>query len=206
MPVYDEYEVRHGNEDALLEDKFGTLKQFMLNFTSRYSYMCEGGMRQVFVEYAGPYYDLGGRYAGFQLIHDFMNFTDPISSHPDLFKQRVETLVASGGTTATAAAIDFVREEVLTNDTYRPGSVRIVILGTDGAPTDLHGMDSDEEDDKAEEAVRRIKVDDDVFFVFLKFGDDYREEWFKGVADAIYDTSFVSLGNLLDEQFLCFPI
>ncbi|KAH9258911.1 hypothetical protein BASA81_002975 [Batrachochytrium salamandrivorans] len=157
-------------------------------------------IRMAFVQYAGPSFHEPGIY---DTIVDFSNFTQALATDAGLFADRVLALQPYGGSTATAEALDFVRTNVLTADTARPGSKRIVVLATDGGPTDPYGVNSDDAVLDAERAVQQLKDEHDILFVLLKPGSDYPNNWFGETIDFAYDTTFSTLMDLLDNSFLC---
>jgi hypothetical protein len=129
----------------------------------------------------------------FKTILAFRNITDPIASDSALFLDDIATLNAVGGTSDTAGAIDFVRTELLRSEDKRPGSHRIVVLATDGDPSDGDGASTEETRLLAEAATLSLRAEDDVIFVFLRFTEhlvSYHPEFMNTSANYIYDSTF----------------
>lgn len=152
-------------------------------------------------QYSGAFNDQPG---AFTTVNATLNVTDPAAIDLDAFLTSISPLDAVGGTTDTAGAIDYVRTVMFTPQNKRPGSHRIVILATDGRPTDQNGVETETALIASETAVDAIRAEDDVIFVFLRIGNDYPIDFMVGHANYIYDTTFATLNNLLQESFLCF--
>ncbi|KAH9253570.1 hypothetical protein BASA81_008406 [Batrachochytrium salamandrivorans] len=122
----------------------------------------------------------------------------------DLFVDSVNTLSAVGGTTDTSGALDYVRKHMFTEQNRRVGGTRVVVLGTDGHPTDSDGAQTPQTDHAAELAVQHLRDEDDVIFIFLRLGEDYPLNWMESYANYIYQTTYATLQELNSHQnFMC---
>jgi hypothetical protein len=162
------------------------MSDFITNFTEQKG-LSGDGIRMGYLTFAGPYtFD-----PQFYTIHDTLNVTDvPNSVTTSLFTADVGSLSAHGGTTDTSGAIDYVRTAMFTEENLRPGSHRIVILATDGYPTDSSGVETTAATDAAHAATLNLRAEDQVVFVFLKLGNDYPPGFMEDEANYIYDSTF----------------
>ncbi|KAH9254835.1 hypothetical protein BASA81_007085 [Batrachochytrium salamandrivorans] len=167
--------------------------------------LAEDRTRMGFLQYAGPTLTS----TEYTTIGRNLNVTDSAATNVAEFVSVINSLVATGGTTNTAGAIDFVREYMFTAANKRPGSHRIVILLTDGNPSDINGDDTPPEPiDQANAAVASLRAEDDVIFVFIKMDDmsNYQEDFLEVETNYQYESTYATLGDLLNSPFLCFQI
>jgi hypothetical protein len=169
---------------------FSNMTDFIAQFALLQDFSLEN-TRMGYVVFAGPFDPEPD--PNFKTILAYLNITDPIASDSALFLDDVATLNAVGGTTNTAGAIDFVRTELLRPEDKRPGSHRIVVLATDGDPTDGDGTATEETRLLAEAATLNLRAEDDVIFVFLRFTEhlvSYHPDYMVTSANYIYDSTF----------------
>lgn len=202
-PVYQEY------EGLLLEDWTRDMRQFITDFTAQVI-MSPTDTRQAIVQYAGEYW-VNDVYSAFTTIGPYRTFSDPTATSNSLWNSHISSVVTIGGTSNTTGAIDWVRMNILTPDTVRPGATRIVVLVVDGAPSNRAGIPSNLENDAlvvaAETSAAALVAEDGAIFVVLEYANDqYPPNWFTDVAHSIYLATSVSQLNALltSSEFLCF--
>lgn len=149
--------------------------------------------RQAFVEYAGDFI-----FYHYPLIGNVSDFASPRSTNVTLFNEFVQSLQASGGTTNTPYALDYVRTSIFTPQSFRPGSRRIVVLATDGRPTDNFGLPSDLS--LTQKAAMELRKDTGALLVLIKIGYDFSPNFLKNETDVIiqidnYDALTSLIGN-----------
>lgn len=188
--------------------KFDLLKSFITDFSQTMT-MSNSDVRQGFLEFSGPVDDGSGPKG--PTIGPYLLFNDSTSTSLSGFTAAISSLIDMKGTTNTPEAINFVREVVLTPETDRLDSFRIVILGTDGFPTNAEGVNDQAMADQAEAAAINLQLEDNAIFVFLQIGDAslYPPNWFRTIADKVYEvSSFSTLYTLLTggDPFLCMQL
>jgi hypothetical protein len=169
---------------------FSNMTDFITQFALLQEFSLEN-TRMGYLVFSGPFDPEPN--LNFKTIQAFLNITDPIASGSALFLEDIATLDAVGGTTDTAGAIDFVRTELLRSEDKRPGSHRIVVLATDGDPTDNVGDSTEESRLLAEAASVLLRAEDDVIFVFLRFTEhlvSYHPDFMVASANYIYNSTF----------------
>jgi hypothetical protein len=192
QPIYSGYEV--------IEDRMYLLASFITSFTNNKIVMSDIQARQGFIQYSGEYY-LNNQY----IAYHFINSVQELTSNKTLFLNRMNSLTVPGGTTNTSGILKHTRLFTLTNDNRRNGAIRVVVLVTDGYPSDRNGF-TITNGTQSELEASQLKEEDDVFFVFLRIGNDYPANWFGGgIADKIY---LVDSFNTLESQLLVqnFPL
>jgi hypothetical protein len=113
------------------------MTRFIVNFSKRLD-ISASNTRLAYLTFAGP--NPTDPSKGFKTLNQNLNLTDfNTSVNFTLFSANLLSLSPVGGTTDTAGALDFVRTSMLTPENYRPGTHRVVILATDGFPTDSNG-------------------------------------------------------------------
>lgn len=177
---------------------FQVVKDFVQTFTDQTA-MSSQLVRQAFLNFGGP------DQLGFSVnstIGTFVNFSNPVSESQVDFKVALSNSSGVGGSTNTPVAVDFARSDILTSDTVRPGFKRIVVLMTDGFPTNATGHNTD--GTATEQAVQDMIMEDNVTFVFVQFvgGQAYPPQWFDGTAHVVYETTIATLPTLAP-TFLC---
>ena len=187
--------------EVVTTDNFAHIRSFILQFDPS---MGVNETRQGFVEFAGEY-SPNGWYVSYVNIIRVLNITSSRSS----FRDNVATLQAEGGTTNTAYAITYVKDAMLSPDALhgRDGSQKIVILITDGRPSNSQGVNDDAMETLAEAAAQDLITTRGVLFVFVRIGNDYLPGWFTTVTPYIYQVaSFGAMSELWSNQsgFLCF--
>jgi len=189
-------------EAVYSEDRFAYLRGFLMNFTDTVE-MSPSAVRQGYLEYSGEVLN-GGVVTG-TILGPVLNVTDQIASDKASFLASVASLSPIGGTTNTPFAIDYVRNNMFTSTNRRENSFRIVILVTDGFPTDNRGLTNPSLNTATENAAVQLRDEDDVIFIFVKVGTDYPVNWFNQVAEKVYEVaSFSQLYELLErDDFLC---
>lgn len=193
--------MQEGLSGLSFPSKWDALRSFLLTFVETLP-LGVTSTRMGFVRYAGEFVRMGV-YQGFQLIDGVVNVTDLDAISVPGLQARLVAMNATGGTTNTAGALDYVRTTMFHPGNYRPRSHRIVILATDGHPTDEGGMESTQAVSDAENAARQLKDEDDVAFVMIRFGDTYPPGFLVNQSDFTYNTTFQTLDRLLWEGFLC---
>ena len=183
-----------------MNHKFQNATRFISDFINTTT-ISPDDMRMGYIEFSGPFGD------EFRTVVATLNVTDPIAQDTESIRNSVLSLVPEGGTSATADAIDYVRINMFTPDNLRAGSKRIVVLLSDGNPTDSTGSYNITLVELANQAALNIRQEDDVIFVFVKVGTDYNPALFQGIVNHVYQTTdFSTLNNLLAEDFMCFDI
>lgn len=181
--------------------KWDALRSFLLTFVETLP-LGVTSTRMGLVRYAGEFVRWGV-YQGFQLIDGVVNVTDLDAVSVPGLQALLAIMNATGGVTNTAGALDYVRTTMFHPGNYRPRSHRIVILVTDGLPTNAQGMESTQAVSDAENAAQHLKDEDDVVFVLLRFGPTFPQTFLMNQSDFTYNTSFQTLDRLLREDFLC---
>ena len=203
-------EAAHGEYEAI--NKFGDLQQFIVDFTGTVA-MSENATRQGILEFSGEIWQLNASFSPVYVsgsnLGPQLNISDQKASSNSEFVQFVDDMSDMGGNTNTPFAIDHVRTTMFTPENYRQDAFRVVILGTDGFPTNIFGINDDVLANETEVAAEKLRDEDDVLFVFLRIGNAtlYPPNWFEEVADKIYAVaSFSALSTLLQEGFLCLDV
>lgn len=187
--------------------QFDKTREFVAGFTDLVS-MSPTSVRQSVVLFAGEdWADTpdGLQYQFGQNIGPVLQLNETDANSNAGFQSFLETNFSiMYGTTNTPYAIDYVRTQVLTTANQRPGAFRIVILITDGYPTDIFGADNATMAAETEVAVTNLQAEDGALFVSVKVSPPaYPPSWFVTIADKIYEVnSFMDLQGLLD-TFLC---
>ena len=196
-PYYDQYNP--------IQSRFESARAFIQGFTDSIS-MSSTTIRQSVVVFSGPNLD-DPDYENTPVIGDFVLFNNTASESNTAFQDFLtnDMSLLMGGAN-TPEALNFVRTQVLTSQTQRPGVFRFVVLITDGAPSN----GSEEPDDglvfDTIEAIQSIQTENNAFVVFLKTVNtegSYPSEWNETVFDYTYLVEdFVYLSSLTD-TFLC---
>lgn len=181
--------------------KWDALRSFLLTFVETLP-LGVTSTRMGLVRYAGEFVR-GGVYQGFQLIDGVVNVTDLDAISVPGLQALLAIMNATGGVTNTAGALDYVRTTMFHPGNYRPRSHRIVILVTDGLPTNAQGMESTQAVSDAENAAKNLKDEDGVIFVLLRFGPTFPQTFLMNQSDFTYNTTFQTLDRLPREGFLC---
>jgi hypothetical protein len=122
-------------------DAVQNVTEFIVDFASqRLTLGSETQARMGMILYAGPC-DLA-ECTNFHTIYQNLNVSEPAASNITKFSQFATPITGTGGTTNTPGALDYVRTTMLRPDNLRPGSKRVVILVTDGYPSDRTGVGS----------------------------------------------------------------
>lgn len=188
-----------------IEDKdraFLNMTTFVGDFAATRT-LSETQTRMGFLQFTGP----SQAHPGLTTIGETLNLTEPSASNLAGFVSAVGALGDLGGTTDTITAIEYVREHMFTPENKRPNVNRIVILMTDGDPTDNMGASVDDSAiEQVNQAVVALREEDDVIFVLVRLGDlvDYSDDFLLGVVDFRYDTAYDELQEFLLSDFLCF--
>lgn len=182
--------------------KFDDLKKFVQDFSGVVD-MSPTATRQGYVVFSGPEFDPEtGTYFG-NTIGENVNVSTPTATNKPAFINSIQSISNLGGSTDTPAAINYVRQVMFTNGNKRPNAFRVVILGTDGYPTDQDGFKSDAMVNQSEANAQLLRDEDDVLFIFLRIGADYPANWFRQIAEKVYEVvSFQELSTILG-SFLC---
>lgn len=181
--------------------KWDALRSFLLTFVETLP-LGVTSTRMGLVQYAGEFVRWGV-YQGFQLINEVVNVTDLDAISVPGLQSRLIAMNAPGGVTNTAGALDYVRTAMFHPGNYRPGSHRVVVLATDGYPSDEGGMESTQAVSDAENAAQHLKDEDGVIFVLLRFGPTFPQTFLMNQSDFTYNTTFQTLDRLPREGFLC---
>lgn len=173
--------------------------------------MSNVNVRQAYLQYAGPYYSVVTQaYIAYHFLGPYALFNQTVSTSSSLFTNFITGQSAIGGLTDTAQAIDWVRINVFTPETYRVNARRVAVLITDGAPSDQYGDPGTAVNTAAETAASNLKTEDGVIFIYLRMADlvrgngyiDYPTNWFQGIYDYMYSIpgGFPALPTLLTTQ------
>ncbi|KAH9260455.1 hypothetical protein BASA81_001625 [Batrachochytrium salamandrivorans] len=169
------------------------LTDFLAKFTSKVD---PTSTRQGFVEYAGPYFRLPGSdtiLSSFALSHNQTGFISALDG-----------LSPVGGTTNTASALDFVHATFLAENRTVASRHTIVVLASDGSPTDVYGDDTAEAEQLASLAAQRLTQLPNVELAFLRLGEfHYRPNFLLQEANYVYLSQYERLSALLKDEFLC---
>jgi hypothetical protein len=196
-------------ETVIKPDNFKIIKDFIFNVTKNME-MGPQFTRQAFVEYAGEYYNvLNNNYLGYHFLGPRNELGDSISTNKTLFLNTVSTLQAMGGTTNTSGVLDFVRQSVFVPSNLRIQSKRVVIIATDGFPTDKYGEENAATNALTETAALNLKSEDNVILIVIRIGFSVSNTWLVDIADYIYDiATFNELYGLLEDltsKLSCVP-
>jgi len=153
------------DSDPLGTFRFEHAREYIRNYSSQFV-LSPTTIRQGVVVFAGLATVDGEPVQGVQ-IGDRLLLNDTSAVDSGAFDSFVASMVAPLGTTDTPYAIDFLRTDVFTPDTFRNGAFRVVFLITGGYNTDETDETNPALQAETENAINRLREEDGVIVVTI---------------------------------------